>query len=75
MIRLFANATLTALSVTELLFWTGTFLVLALLLWRVRDRKLDLPRVPLLISNARKNSWRWPTSNYFRLPSWRRLAN
>lgn len=49
MIRLFADATLTALPVTELLFWTGTFVVLALLLWRVRDRKLDLPRVPLLI--------------------------
>jgi len=45
----FADATLTALPVTELLFWTVTFVVLAVLLWRVRDRKLDLPRVPLVI--------------------------
>jgi signal transduction histidine kinase len=44
-----ADATLTALPVTELLFWTMTFVVLGVLLWRVRDRKLDLPRVPLLI--------------------------
>jgi two-component system NtrC family sensor kinase len=45
----FADATLTTLSVTELIFWTVTFVVLAFLLWRVRDRKLDLPRLPLLI--------------------------
>jgi signal transduction histidine kinase len=44
-----AEATLTTVSVTELLFWTVTFVVLGLLLWRVRDRKLDLPRTPLLI--------------------------
>ena len=44
----FADATLTTLSVTELIFWTVTFILLAFLLWRVRDRKLDLPRLPLL---------------------------
>ena len=49
MTGLVADATLTTLSVTELLFWTVTFVVLGLLLWRVRDRKLDLPRTPLLI--------------------------
>lgn len=49
MTGLFADATLTTLSVTELIFWTVTFVVLGVLLWRVRDRKLDLPRVPLLI--------------------------
>ena len=49
MIGLVADATLTTLSVTELLFWTLTFVVLGFLLWRVRDRKLDLPRTPLLI--------------------------
>jgi signal transduction histidine kinase len=52
MTGLFADATLTTLSVTELIFWTVTFVVLAFLLWRVRDRKLDLPRVPLLIVAA-----------------------
>ena len=49
MTGLVADATLTTLSVTELLFWTLTFVVLGFLLWRVRDRKLDLPRTPLLI--------------------------
>jgi len=49
MTGLVADAILTTLSVTELLFWTVTFVVLAFLLWRVRDRKLDLPRVPLLV--------------------------
>ena len=49
MTGLFGDATLTALPATELLFWTVTFVVLGALLWRVRDRKLDLPRVPLLI--------------------------
>ena len=49
MTGLFGDATLTALPATELLFWTVTFVVLAVLLWRVRDRKLDLPRVPLVI--------------------------
>ena len=44
-----AAETLTGLSITELLFWTATFVMLALVLWRVRDRKLDLPRVPLLV--------------------------
>src|SRR5271167_17221 len=45
----FAEASLTDLSFTELLFWAITLFVLAFLLWRVRDHKLDLPRVPLLI--------------------------
>jgi signal transduction histidine kinase len=45
----FAAASLTDLSITELLFWTATFAILAFLLWRVRDRKLDLPRVPILV--------------------------
>ena len=49
MTGLVADAILTTLSVTELLLWTVTFVVLAFLLWRVRDRKLDLPRVPLLV--------------------------
>ena len=49
MTGLVADAILTTLSVTELLFWAVTFVVLAFLLWRVRDRKLDLPRVPLLV--------------------------
>ncbi len=44
-----AAETLTGLSITELLFWTATFVILAVVLWRVRDRKLDLPRVPTLI--------------------------
>ncbi|HZU41112.1 MAG TPA: ATP-binding protein [Terriglobales bacterium] len=44
-----AAETLTGLSITELLFWTATFVILAVVLWRVRDRKLDLPRVPILI--------------------------
>jgi|SRR5579872_4075164 len=45
----FAAETLTGLSITELLFWTATFVIMALLLWRVRDRKLDLPRIPILV--------------------------
>jgi signal transduction histidine kinase len=45
----FAAASLTDLSITELVFWTATFVILALLLWRVRDRKLDLPRIPILV--------------------------
>jgi two-component system NtrC family sensor kinase len=52
MTALLADAILTTLSVTELVFWTVTFVVLAFLLWRVRDRKLDLPRVPLLVLAA-----------------------
>jgi len=44
-----ATANLTDLSMTELIFWTATFVILAFLLWRVRDRKLDLPRVPILV--------------------------
>jgi signal transduction histidine kinase len=49
MTGLFADASLTSLPFAELIFWAVTFVVLAFLLWRVRDRKLDLPRVPLLI--------------------------
>jgi two-component system NtrC family sensor kinase len=45
----FAAANLTDLSITELFFWAATFVILALLLWRVRDRKLDLPRIPILV--------------------------
>jgi hypothetical protein len=65
----FADATLTALPVTELLFWTVTFVVLAVLLWRVRDRKLDLPRVPLLILA----SFFWPVISFLTLTmiTWR----
>ena len=44
-----AAETMTGLSIAELLFWAATFVMLALVLWRVRDRKLDLPRVPILI--------------------------
>jgi len=40
---------MTALARTELLFWAITFVVLAMLLWRVRNRKLALPRTPILI--------------------------
>ena len=61
----FADATLTALPATELLFWTVTFVVLAVLLWRVRDRKLDLPRVPLLILA----SFFWPVISFLTLIS------
>src|SRR3974377_2411880 len=46
---LFADASVTHLASTELLFWAVTFLILAFLLWRVRDSKLALPRVPLLV--------------------------
>ena len=49
MTGLFADASLTDLASTELLFWAVTFLILAFLLWRVRDSKLALPRVPLLV--------------------------
>lgn len=49
MIGQLAGVSLTDLTVTELLFWTITFVILAWLLWRVRDRNLDLPRVPILI--------------------------
>ena len=52
MTGLFADASLTSLPLAELIFWAITFVVLGLLLWRVRDRKLDLPRVPLLIVAA-----------------------
>lgn len=52
MTGLFADAGLTNLPFAELVFWAVTFVVLAFLLWRVRDRKLDLPRVPLLIVAA-----------------------
>lgn len=52
MTGLFDGPSLTALSLTELLFWTATFLVLAFILWQVRDRKFELPRVPLLILAA-----------------------
>ena len=45
----FAAANLTDLTTTELLFWTATFVILAVLLWRVRDRKFDLPRIPILV--------------------------
>lgn len=45
----FAAESLTGLSIAELLFWTATFVALALLLWRVRDRQLDLPRIPILV--------------------------
>ena len=38
----------TGLARTELLFWAVTFVILAILLWRVRDRKLSLPRTPIL---------------------------
>jgi signal transduction histidine kinase len=52
MTGLFADASLTNLPLAELIFWAITFVILAVLLWRVRDRKLDLPRVPLLIVAA-----------------------
>ncbi len=44
-----AARSLTGLAITELLFWTATFVILAVLLWRVRDHKLDLPRIPILV--------------------------
>lgn len=40
---------MTALARTELLFWAITFVILAILLWRVRNRKLALPRTPILM--------------------------
>ena len=49
MLSEFGAANLTNLSITELVFWTATFVILAFLLWRVRDRRLDLPRVPILV--------------------------
>src|SRR3974377_1967883 len=49
MTGLCADASVTHLASTELLFWAVTFLILAFLLWRVRDRNLALPRVPLLV--------------------------
>jgi signal transduction histidine kinase len=42
-------ASLTDLPIAELLFWAVTFVILAALLWRVRDRKVDLPRIPILV--------------------------
>lgn len=42
-------ASLTDLPIAELLFWAVTFVILAALLWRVRDRKVDLPRIPIFI--------------------------
>lgn len=40
---------ITVLARTELLFWAITFVILAMLLWRVRARKLALPRTPILM--------------------------
>ena len=69
MTGLFADASLTNLPFAELIFWAITFVVLAVLLWRVRDRKLDLPRVPLLIVAA----FFWPVISFLThtMTSWK----